>query len=164
MATTSKTRAITKWAEAVMPLRIWIFVGFQLCGCLYAVWRGGSPERLVAGMMSAAVVLTAAAGYFLSEKFRTVSASILMVDLALLGGLLLLAVRANRFWPMWVAAFQLVSIFVHLARGIDPTLLPEVYNRVLGKFAYPMVVLLIAGTRRHAQRDPHEKDWLPVKW
>jgi hypothetical protein len=149
-----------------MPARAIVFFTVQLLVCLYALWRGGMPERLTAWMMALAAILTSILAYELRISFSQVSVVIVLIDVALLIGLVLLALRADRFWPIWVAALQLLSIGIHVTRGLDPTILPMVYNRTLGKVAYPMMVLLVIGTFRHQRRargrvDP---DWSPLRW
>ena len=102
----------------------------------------------------------------LDIRFYGFSAPIFAVDTALLLALIALAVRANRFWPMWVAALQLLSLGIHTTVAIYPTILPSVYNRTAGAIAYPMIVLLIIGTARHYRRRAHtdEQDWSPLIW
>ena len=91
----------------------------------------------------------------------------LTIDLAFLASLIVIAVRADRFWPLWLAALQLVAIGVHGVRAYDPHILPIVYARIVGEIAYPMLALLVIGTVRHhsrALRFGGERDWSPLKW
>ena len=149
-----------------MPLRIAVFNCVQLAACLYALKHGGAPERWTAWMMAAGAALTATLPSWSSIRFDMTSPTLLLVDLALLGGLCWLAARANRFWPLWVAALQLVAIAVHVVRGLDPTILPAAYNQTVGKVAYPMILLLVLGTFRHSQRErtSTDDDWSPLRW
>ena len=149
-----------------MQARVLIFYALQLTASLYALRRGGGPERWTAWMMAGAAVLSSLLASGVSTSFESVNPALLAIDLALLFGISALAARANRFWPMWVAALQLLAIGLHIIRGIDPTILPAVYNRTVGKIAYPMILLLVAGTARHSRRERAggEYDWSPNKW
>lgn len=150
-----------------MPLRIGIYAGLQLAACLYAIWRGGAPERWTAWMMAGAAVLTAALPFDATKTFVVVDRPQLLIDMAFLAGLMTLALRADRYWPLWIAALQFIAIAAHLVRAVDSTILPAVYNQAIGKLAYPMILLLISGTYRHQRRllaGMCEADWSPLKW
>ncbi len=150
-----------------MPLRIAIYAALQLGACFYAIWRGGAPERWTAWMMAGAAALTAALPFQATNTFFVVDRPQLLIDATLLCGFVVLALRADRFWPLWIAALQLIAIVAHLVRAIDPTILPAVYNQSIGKLAYPMILLLVAGTYRHRRRrlaGADEADWSPLRW
>ena len=149
-----------------MPTRIIIFNAVQLCACFYALRRGGAPERWTAWMMAGAAALTALRPFMTDAGYRSVNPIVLTVDTMLLLGMAVLACRADRFWPIWAAALQLVAIAVHATRALDPMILPEVYNRTLGKVAYPMIAMLVIGTLRHIRRKEagNERDWSPLRW
>lgn len=149
-----------------MPSRIIVFNVVQLAASFYALRWGGAPERWTAWMMAAAAALTALLPYNADVSFQSINPTTFAVDVILMLGLCGLAIRADRYWPMWMAALQLIAIAVHVVRGIDPTILPVVYNRSVGKVAYPMILLLVIGTRRHASRlnAGAERDWSPLRW
>lgn len=149
-----------------MAFRIIAFNVVQVAACLYALRWGGAPERAVAVMMAAAAALTALLPFDPDHTFLSIDEPQLIVDTVLLLGLIGLATRADRFWPMWVASLQLVALAVHLVRGFDPLILPTVYNRAIGKLAYPMIALLVIGTYRHLARSRGgaERDWSPLRW
>ncbi|MBZ6380673.1 MAG: hypothetical protein MIK27_10910 [Sphingomonas sanguinis] len=98
-----------------------------------------------------------------STSFQSVESFELMIDLALMGGLITVALLANRFWPLWLAALHVLAIGIHGVRGFDAALMPWMYAAAGGKLAYPMIALLAMGVTRHRQRlarygqDP---DWI----
>lgn len=74
-------------------------------------WRwGGRDERLAAGMLVAAAAGTSMANL---HDYAATETGIMLVDGALAMGLGGIALRSDRFWPMWMAAFQLVAVMVH---------------------------------------------------
>ena len=76
----------------------------------------------------------------------------MLVDLAVLGGFVMVALRSKRFWPLWVAGLQLTTSVGHLLKGIDQELLPRAYGAALQFWSYPILVILAAGTYRRHQR------------
>ena len=75
-----------------------------------------------------------------------------MVDLLCVAAFLALALRADRFWPLWVAALQVVATTAHAVRFVDHDIVGRTYAFMLAIWSYPMILLLIAGTWRHQRR------------
>lgn len=147
--------------------RILLFYAVQLSVSGYALWRGGVPERVAGTMLLGAALATTLMPVTPGESYYMLHTRLLTIDLVLLILLVALAARANRFWPLWLSALQLVAIGVHGVRAYDPHILPIVYARIVGEIAYPMLALLVIGTVRHhsrALRLGGERDWSPLKW
>lgn len=117
----------------------------------YAQWRGGAPERIAAICMVIAMMGTFWAGLS-NPSYRGVQWDMLLIDIGLLLALSVLAGIADRFWPIWLAAFQLVAVAAHGVTAYNPEILPVAYWWIVGKIAYPMVAILAVGTRRHHRR------------
>jgi len=147
--------------------RILLFCVAQVLVSGYALWRGGKPERLVGSVLLIAMIATALMPVAPGRSYYMLHLPLLAIDLLLLSALTAVALRANRFWPLWLAALQLLAIGVHGVRAYDPHILPIVYARIVGEIAYPMLALLVIGTVRHhsrALRLGGERDWSPLKW
>ena len=128
----------------------------------HAVLHGGAPERWTAAFMVAASVATLVRPYDPLVTFQALDLPLFAIDAALLAGFIWVALRAERYWPMWIAALQLTAIAVHIIRAIDLQLVPLVYEWAVGKIAYPMILLLVIGTARHRsrlQRFGSDPDW-----
>ena len=70
-------------------------------------WKwGGLDERLASTGFIIATLVTPLVN---SSNYGNPETGVLLVDGLLLAGLLVLAMRSDRFWPMWAAAFQLVG-------------------------------------------------------
>ena len=142
--------------------KIGLFAFALLATALLAIYRGQKPERIAAAMMSVAFVVSALLPETTSSRFDRLYLELFKVDAGLFVGLLLLALVANRYWPMWLAALQLLTLGVHLVKVYDPTILPIVYARVSGEIGYPMLVLLVIGIGRAHRRlkiNGAERDW-----
>jgi len=135
-----------------MVMRILLFDALLLFACGYALWRGGAPERVAGAAMALAYLATLASYGRLISRFAHVETGVLVVDLALLIVLVVVALKADRGWPMALAALQLDTVGVHVARLFDLGMIRITYALMLAMWSYPMLVLLIAGTWRHGRR------------
>lgn len=129
-----------------------VFDLLNLAVILYAFSRGGGPERLAAMLLLLARLATLVMPFDYQTTFRTINWGNFLVDLGLLVALMTLATRANRFWPMWMAAIQLLTIGMHAVRVYDMQIVAIVYSRLSGQLAYPMLAMLAIGVWRHRQR------------
>lgn len=129
-----------------------LFYGTLVLSCLYAFSRGGAPEKIGAAIMIAATILTALAASSTRPGFDVMEAGILLVDAGMFIAFLALALRARRFWPLWMTGLQAVQVAGHAARLVDPEMLPWVYAVAQGFWSYPMMALLAVGTWRHQLR------------
>ena len=119
---------------------------------LYALVRGSRDERHVALICVVGAVVPTLALSPLAERFRGVERPVMLVDLAVFVGFLAVALRSERFWPLWVAGLQRTTIMGHALKGIDSSLLPRAYAAALNFWAYPIVIILAVGTWRSHRR------------
>ena len=118
----------------------------------HAIARGGGPERVVAFLLLLAAAATFATPMVPGVSYFTLFLAVLWIDLVLFVALTAVSAVANRYWPIWMAALQLFAIATHLVRAWDPSLWAAAYWLVTTKLAYPMLLLLYLGTRRHRLR------------
>ncbi len=128
------------------------FLILQIAVTVYAIVRGGTPERLAGVTLLAAAGMTLIAPLIIGVDFGHVAWALFMVDGPLLIMLLVLAAFADRFWPMWLAALQVVAIGNHGVRAYDPAILNYAYWFMAGKISYPMLFVVAIGTLRHHRR------------
>lgn len=130
-----------------------LFFDFVLLVCCgYAYWRGGPPERVGASIFLAAVVLTRIAVSGAATRYSSVEAGILIVDIATLAALVVLALTANRLWPLWVTALQAIGAAGHAVKLANPDVIRWAYAFALAFWSYPMLFLLALGTWNHQKR------------
>jgi hypothetical protein len=124
-----------------------------LFGSSAFAWRwGGFDERLAS---IAFILATGASQIFTNRIYGNVETAVLLIDACLLAGLVVLALRSDRFWPMWAAAFQLVGTSVHFASMTETGDFAWAYAVGLIFWSYPVLIALIVGTwmeARHRQR------------
>jgi hypothetical protein len=131
----------------------WLAFNLMLLGCCgYALRRGGAPERLGSLIFLVAAALTVLGASPFGTRFHHVELGILVVDAAILFAFVALAIRSERFWPIWMAGLQTVEVLTHFARLVTPDIIPPTYGEAIALWSYPMLVLLAIGTWRHRRR------------
>jgi len=134
-------------------LTVFIFQLLHTLCCAYALIWGGKPERLAGAMLFTAAMATVlveiSSHYF---NYRDVELATLLIDAALLAGLVSLALKANRYWPIWISALHASTVTTHLVKFMNPVLLPTVYHIAAAVMAIPMAMLLVVAAYRHQQR------------
>lgn len=128
-----------------------LFIGLWFGVCAYALWRGAQPERLVALIFLILGPLSGVA-HSLGYQWRGIDLGVFGLDALMLLLLLAIAFRANRYWPIGIAAMQVLQVVGHLLKLADPGMLPMLYWLSSVVWAYPMLVLLLLGTIRHRNR------------
>lgn len=134
-----------------MNLHLFVFLLFICCG--YAMLRGGPPEK-AAGILQFAAYAIGLPVHLTARKlgYVTLEMSTFGIDLALLLALAVLAHKSTRFWPLWLAAWQFATVLAHLAKLMNPEILPAGYAIQAELWAYPMLCMTVAGTVRHRLR------------
>ena len=133
--------------------RYYIFLALLLLSCGYALWRGRSDERIVAAICLLAVVATRFAISPLSKRYSGIENGLLIIDLLMLSAFVVIALRSQRFWPLWVAGLQLTNSMAHLMKAIELDLMPVAYRAAAVFWSYPILIILAIGTwRTHRRR------------
>ncbi len=128
------------------------FVALLLVSTGFAIWKGGTPERIAAGLYWTAWLTTLLANPVAMNRWRNVEIGYLLIDLCLLLALLFLALRANRHWPMTAASLQLIIVIGHAAKAIDPTLLGSAYAIMSVFWPFLQLIILAGGTWMYWRR------------
>lgn len=116
----------------------------SLCA-LYVLARGGVPERAGLAIIAVGSVLSSALIAPPAQRYRGLETGVLWIDAAVATALVVLALRADRFWTLWVAALQMVGIAAHFVKLADPGIARIGYSVVMSLWAYPMLLLVTAG-------------------
>lgn len=121
----------------------WVWGAALTLVCGLALWKGGPSERLAAVLFYGAWILTRITHD--PDRFATQWA-VSLVDGALFASLTLLALKSDRYWPIFAAGFDLLSIITHLARALDATLPEWAYYTAAQIWAYLTIGALGLGT------------------
>ena len=125
---------------------------FLALSCGSAALYGGRPERIGAGLMFGGSMLSWAALEYFGIFHSSVEIGILIIDLAMLAGLVALALLSDRYWPLWATGFHLVGVVTHIAVIADKAVAPLAYAHVLGLWSYLTLLSLALGTAARTQR------------
>ena len=128
---------------------------------LYALVRGSRDERHVALICLVGALLTTLVLSPLADRFESVERPALLVDLAVFAGFLTVALRSERFWPLWIAGLQLTTMMGHMMKGVETELLPRAYAASLNFWAYPIILILAIGTWRSHRRARDQANLVP---
>lgn len=126
-----------------MSILFALFLLMLVVAIVLAVRVGGTDERIAAGALVAAAVLSPIVQ---SHSYAAPEMGIVLVDGVLFLALLMLAMRSSAFWPMWAAGFQLCALAVHFAAAKSPHMMPATYAETLALWAFPQLGALLYGT------------------
>lgn len=87
-------------------------------------------------------------------RWSSPETGLLGVDVALLVLLLTIALRSDRFWPLWAAGFHVIGTTIHLATFVEVDIWPPAYANAQAFWAWPVLVALLVGTMLEARYRP----------
>ena len=141
-----------------------VFLILLIATTAYAFTFGGAPERIGAALYGVACLLSFVAEAAIRYTFRSVEIGILAIDTLLFVFFVLLALRANRFWPLWVSGLLGLGVLGHLAMMLRPQVIAWAYAVILSIWSYPILLLVCVGTAAHRvrlKRNGADPSWTP---
>lgn len=129
-----------------------IYRALLLLGAIYVLARGSAPERIAMITVVVGSELTLLAVTFGIGTYDTAQYGVLAIDLVVLAIFGAIALRADRFWPLWLTGCHIIGVLAHLAKMLAPDLHPWAYAVALSFGGYLMIALIVVGTFRHQQR------------
>jgi len=121
---------------------------------LAAYSRGGPPERIAAAIIVSWVFSDAIYHLLFGPSgFDRVDPVHIVLDGGELIAIMWLALRANRMWPLWAAAAQLICVSGHIAAFIEPGGFRRAYWAMTNLPQYIQLLALLLGAAFHARRE-----------
>jgi len=117
----------------------------------FAFWRGRADERAAAAICILATFISNAV-YDPKGAYAGVEIGVFLVDTATFAGFAFIALRSERFWPLWLAGFQLTTVFAHLLKAVELDLMPQAYAAAARFWVYPIFLIIVIGTWRSYRR------------
>jgi hypothetical protein len=134
--------------------------------CLaYVLIVGGKPERLAVVAMLTAFLVTMFVQSFRWTRFEHFPLGLALVDVVLALILTMLALKANRLWPIVLAGMQFATVLAHIARALSLPLSAAGYAIFVQFWGWPMLIVTAAGAYKHRSRIRRlgeEQDWKPL--
>lgn len=136
-----------------MAPEVLIAIALVVGGTFVAYNRGGPPERMAAKIIVAWLIADVTYSVtFGSSSFDRVDPARVILDGVVLVAITGLALRANRMWPLWAAAAQLICVLGHLVAYIDVTGMKRAYWALTQLPPYIQLVALLLGALAHTRR------------
>lgn len=133
-----------------------LFVLLLIGGSGIAFRYGGSLERLGMGIVLAGSVATPLVlVILLGDDWSTTAYAVLVIDMLALAAFGVIAMRSDRFWPLWVTGMQLAQMTTHLARMANAGLVPNAYETGQAVWAWLqiLVIAIAAWNMRHQDEE-----------
>ncbi|MBO6526414.1 hypothetical protein [Erythrobacter sp.] len=135
-------------------VRFALFVALLCAVTIYAWRRGGWPEKASASALAAQVVIDQAYHLLIGTRggdFTDVHMWHFMLDIVLFAAVLFIALRADRFWPLWLGGTMIIMLSAHALRGMAE-MHPDIYA-VINRYPFWMAILVVGvGTALQDQR------------
>ena len=129
------------------------FWALLLLSCGFALWRGRRDERMAALIFISASIVSVLARSPLHQRYLGFERSDFLIDSLVLVATVAIALRSERFWPLWIAGLQLTVSMSHLMKAVRPDLMPLAYAAAERFWSYPtLIILFIAAWRQHRRR------------
>lgn len=139
--------------------------------CLAAFVWGAGPERAIAAVwLICFEASTRVYGLLTDRGYQLESTDIVLASTDLIAGILwtIIALNANRNYPLFIAALQLLVLAAHLTRGVIEAISPVSYAIMIILPGWLQLVILGAGLARHILRKRSYgayREWrVPVRW
>lgn len=120
------------------------FWALTLLCCGFAAALGGRDGRRVAAVYCIGLLATAGA-WFIQKDWSHTNLPTFAVDTALLVAFWWVALRSDRWFPLWVTGFHLVTVLSHVASLATPGYVFKLYFFLQGFWSVPMLLALAAG-------------------
>jgi hypothetical protein len=109
---------------------------------IYALRRGGKPERAVAIIFILMIISDPLVHVVTPKKFTALDPGHFIIDL--IGWIALLGVALR--------ALQTISLIAHISKFLDYSIHPVAYGIMQVAGSYPLLIILIIGTYNHQVR------------
>lgn len=129
-------------------LRVILFDLLLFGTCGYALLYGRQDARII----GAVCIVANFASYGLVSRYQGVELGVLAIDLVVFAIFTAVALRSDRFWPLWVSGLQLTTALGHLLKSIQLDLVPIAYAVSLRFWSYPILIILAVATWRSRKR------------
>lgn len=135
-------------------LRLLLMLAFLGFASVYALRRGGKPERQVAAILWGMVVVDQAYHLLVRSEgiYVTVDPFHTFNDLWALVAMFAVALTANRFWTLWLASLQIIATLSHFLRLLESEMLTIVYAVIIRFPFWLQLAILVWGTWNYDRR------------
>jgi hypothetical protein len=123
----------------LLPSLFWAFTAATL---IILATFGERPER---GFAVLIVVAVGATWLNFERDGWTDPVALLAIDGVVLAAGLLLALRTDRYWPLWFSGFQMLTVLTGIAHLVSPDHVPALFLNLSALWFYPALWCSTAG-------------------
>ncbi|MFC0589694.1 hypothetical protein ACFFF7_09740 [Novosphingobium aquiterrae] len=129
-------------------------VALLVLAAVFAWRRGAAPERATAAALILMFVLDPLYHWLIAGggHYGQVDLGHLTIDMITLTTTGWIALKADRWWTLWVSSAQVIAVLGHFLRLISFQIDPLVYSVMIRVPSYLQIALLLMGTWLHARR------------
>ncbi|MDB5690794.1 MAG: hypothetical protein JWL91_2670 [Sphingomonas bacterium] len=127
-----------------------IFELVFLPSLLYALWKGGWSERTAILVLAAAFTATPFVASSYWHPFRHLEVGVFAISCTSFLLLLVIALRSDKFWPLWLVAIQAQVVLSHIAPLFGQQQINSwTYHKANMLWSYLQLFLIAAATWEH---------------
>lgn len=146
------------------PYRFVVQMALFVIVAVWATRKGGGPERACAWIFVGMFVADRLYHALVTPAFELESVDYwhFTLDIAVLAMIVPIALRANRLYPMVLAAFQLIAVNAHIARDAFVQITSFAYSVMYVMPSYAQLLVLACGVWAHVRRTERcgpYRDW-----
>lgn len=113
---------------------------------------GGRPERQGAAIVITMAAIAAIGQQLAAARFDTLDPFSLAQDFISFICFSYIGITSKRIWPLWAAAFQLLSLGAHFVRAMKIPVEPVVYAWMKSGPTWGVLLILIIASLLHHRR------------
>jgi len=133
-------------------MRVYLYWSLLALTCGYALVYGRRDERVTALVCIIASVMMPFVLAPFASRYVGVETGAVIVDTGVLAIFIMVALRSDRFWPLWISGLQLTTMMSHVLKTIRFDLLPWAYGAAEHFWSYPILVIIAVATWRGQRR------------
>lgn len=130
----------------------WIYLLLLVSSAVFVFWKGRFEVRLVAATLVIGSLLTPLLFYYSQQSWLSPNVAMLINEAAVTLVILFVAFRSKEFWPLPVAAFQMIALLTPTVLLVGENLASDALGIMQGLWAYLELFVLVIVTIGH-QRD-----------
>ncbi|TPG42378.1 hypothetical protein EAH79_00240 [Sphingomonas koreensis] len=121
-----------------------LFNTLTIISCAIAALLGGKDGRWIAFLYVSAVVATRIAfGY--DSIWSHPQIPTMIIDIALLIGLLAVTLNSRHYWPIWITGFHVLTVAAHFEAMLAGSYGYRIYFLMESVWSLPKLVVLLIG-------------------
>lgn len=121
----------------------WIYLLLLLSSVILVLWKGKWEERLVLATLAIGSLLTPLLHARTERDWLTPDTALFVNELLVTIVILFVAYRSRFFWPIPIAAFQMLALLTPYATLIGQDLVSYAVGMMQGMWAYPQLLIMI---------------------